>query len=280
MRITSNAGPTPIELEVNDSGGEGRPVVLIHGWPLSAGAWAHQVGPLTDAGHRVVSYDRRGFGASDKPPAGYEYNTMAGDLDAIMNELDLTDAVVVGFSMGGGEVARYVGSFGAERLSGAVFASAVPPYLLKSDDNPDGGLAAEDVEGMKSGLSGDRDGFYSQFAENFYSADGEVKVDQAELDTWRELAGPGSTDAALACIDAFSLTDFREDLTKFDMPVLVVHGTADAIVPIEVSGNRTAEAIPSSTLVLIEGGPHGITASHVEAFNTALLDFLSGLPEG
>lgn len=276
--VTSHADPSaPVELNVNDSGGDGRPVVLIHGWPLSAESWANQVPALLDAGHRVVSYDRRGFGASDKPNGGYDYATMAGDLAAIIDELDLSDAVIVGFSMGGGEVARYIGRFGTEKLAGAVFASAVPPFLLRTDDNPQGGLASSDVDEMKAGLESDREGFFEQFSQNFYTADGDLKVEQTDIEEWRRMAAPADTDAALACIDAFARTDFREDLTKIDIPTLVVHGTADGIVPFEVSGSRTHELLTDSTLVTIDGGPHGINVSHPDEFNAALLEFLAAL---
>lgn len=276
--ITSHADPsTPVELNVNDSGGDGRPVVLIHGWPLSAESWANQVPALRDAGYRVVSYDRRGFGASDKPNGGYDYDTMAGDLAAVIDDLDLQRAALVGFSMGGGEVARYIGRFGTSRLAAAVFASAVPPFLLTTDDNPDGGLADSDVKGMKSGLSDDRDGFYEQFSRAFYTADDDLKVDESDVEEWCRLAEPGATNAALACIDAFSRTDFRADLTRVDVPTLVLHGASDAIVPFEVSGQRTDQIVSDSTLVTIEHGPHGINVSHPREFNSALLEFLDSL---
>lgn len=276
--VTSHADPSaPVELNVTDSGGDGRPVVLIHGWPLSAESWANQVLALRDAGHRVVSYDRRGFGASDKPNGGYDYETMAGDLAAIIDELELSDAVIVGFSMGGGEVARYIGRFGTEKLAGAVFASAVPPFLLNTEDNPQGGLSDSDVDEMKAAFENDRDGFYEQFSQDFYTADGDLKVQQSDLEEWRRIAAPGDTGAALACIDAFARTDFREDLTKIDVPTLVVHGTSDAIVPFDVSGSRTDEMLSDSTLVTIDGGPHGVNVSHAEEFNSALLGFLATL---
>ena len=276
-KIRSNAGPTPVGIETYDSGGEGRPVVLIHGWPLSGHAWRPQKTVLEDAGYRVVAFDRRGFGESDQPEDGYDYDTMAGDVKAIVDELGLDGAVLVGFSMGGGEVARYVGRYGTSGLAGVVFASAIPPYLLKTDDNPDGGLSDDDVEEMKTGLADDRDGFLAGFAEDFYTADGELKVDGDVVETWRTLASDASTTAALECIDAFSRTDLRDDLRAIDVPTLVIHGAGDQIVPIAVSGERTAEMVEGARLHVVEGGPHGINDSHTEEFNRVLLDFLGGL---
>lgn len=276
-RIKSHAGPTPIEIETYDSGGDGRPVVLIHGWPLSGHAWKPQKPVLENAGYRVVAFDRRGFGDSEKPGEGYDYDTMAGDLKAIVDDLGLRDAVLVGFSMGGGEVARYVGRYGDSALAGVVFASAVPPFLQKTDDNPDGGLEDSDIDGMKQGLSDDRDAFFTDFSENFYTAGDELKVDRDVVDNWRTLAAPASTQAALDCIDAFSRTDFRDDLAQITVPTLVIHGDSDGIVPIDVSGKRTAELVDGAELVIVEDGPHGINDSHTEKFNDALLSFLRKL---
>lgn len=272
--ITSHAGSSAVRLETYDSGGDGRAVVLIHGWPLSGHAWRPQKAVLEDAGYRVVAFDRRGFGASDKPSDGYDYDTMAGDVKAIVDALELDAPVLVGFSMGGGEVARYVGRYGTGGLGGLVFAAAVPPFLLKTDDNPDGGLSEDDIAGMKDGLSNDREGFFDTFSTNFYTAGDTLKVDRSAVDNWRELASDCSTEAALACIDAFSRTDFRDDLSKIDIPTLIIHGDGDGIVPIDVSGKRTAAQVADAQLVTIPGGPHGINDSHTDAFNEALLGFL------
>ncbi|WP_420453126.1 alpha/beta fold hydrolase [Ilumatobacter sp.] len=277
MKIQSSAGTSPVGIETYDSGGDGRPVVLIHGWPLSGHAWRPQKDVLEQAGYRVIAFDRRGFGDSDKPGEGYDYDTMTADVKAIVDELSLSDAVLVGFSMGGGEVARYVGRYGTGGLSGVVFASAVPPFLLKTDDNPDGGLGDADVQEMKDGLSSDRDGFFSEFSENFFTADGELRVDGGTVENWRALASDASTEAALECIDAFARTDFRDDLAKVDVPTLVIHGAGDEIVPIDVSGKRTAEMVDGATLHVVEGGPHGINDSHTEEFNRVLLEFLGSL---
>lgn len=232
---------------------------------------------LENAGYRVIAYDRRGFGASDKPDDGYDYNTMAGDVKAIIDDLGVDDAVLVGFSMGGGEVARYVGNHGTAGLAGVVFASAVPPYLLKEDSNPDGGLQDADITGMKDGLASDRDGFLADFSKNFYTASGELTVGDDVVENWRTLAADCSTTAALGCIDAFARTDFRGDLAKIDIPTLVIHGDSDPIVPIGVSGERTANVVTGAEMVIIAGGPHGIIDSHTDEFNTALLDFLAKL---
>ena len=277
MKIRSDAGPTAVDLETYDSQGDGRPVLLIHGWPLSGHAWRPQKDELESAGYRVIAYDRRGFGDSDKPDDGYDYDTMAGDTKAIVDHLGLQNVVLVGFSMGGGEVARYVGRFGTDSLSGVVFASAVPPFLMKTDDNPDGGLGDADIEGMKKGLADDRSGFFETFSENFFTANGELRVDQSVVDDWRTLAADASTKAALDCIDAFARTDFRTDLDAIDVPTLVIHGLGDETVPFPVSGQRTATVVQGADLVTIENGPHGINDSHTAEFNQALLGFLGGL---
>ncbi len=276
-RITSNAGTTPVELETYDSGGDGRPVVLIHGWPLSGHAWRPQKPALEDAGYRVIAFDRRGFGESDQPADGYDYDTMAGDVKAIIDELGVTDAVLVGFSMGGGEVARYVANHGTSNISAVVFASSVPPYLMKVEGNPEGGLTEDAVKEMKDGLASDRDAFFSDFSKNFYTANDQLKVSDDVVENWRKLASDCSSKAAIDCIDAFARTDFRNDLAKVDVPTLVIHGDGDAIVPIGVSGERTAEMVDGAEFVVIEGGPHGITDSHTDEFNSALLEFLAKL---
>ncbi|WP_148614453.1 alpha/beta fold hydrolase [Nocardioides rubriscoriae] len=269
--ITSNG----ITLHYTDTGGEGRPVVLIHGWPLSGRSWADQEGALVDAGYRAIAYDRRGFGDSDKPESGYDYDTLAADLAGLLDGLDLSDVTLVGFSMGGGEVARYLGTYGDERVHSAVLAAAVPPYLLKTDDNPDGGLGDGDVQGMIDGVTTDREGFLEQFTTGFYSVDGAVVVDDQQFQEALALEAQ-AVDAGLAgCIAAFGRTDFRADLAKIAVPTLVIHGDSDATVPFEVSGKRSAEAIEGSTLVVVKDAPHGLNVSHKVEFNTALLEFLA-----
>ena len=264
----------PIELHYEDYGA-GKPVVLIHGWPLSGRSWENQVPALVEAGRRVISYDRRGFGSSSQPWGGYDYDTFAADLKALMEHLDLREATLVGFSMGGGEVVRYLGKYGSERVAKAVLAAAVPPYLFKSADNPEGGLDDAAIAGFQAGVTGDRLAFLDQFTTNFFSAGGELKVSQAQREYARDIAAFASPKGTLDCITAFGRTDFRGDVAKVTVPTLVIHGDSDAIVPFEVSGKRSAAAIAGSELVVIEGGPHGINASHAQKFNSALLAFLA-----
>ncbi len=268
----SDAAPRP-RLHVDDSG-SGRPVVLIHGWPLSAEAWASQAGALRDAGYRVVAYDRRGFGRSEKPEDGYDYDTLADDLARLMEERDLRDATLVGFSMGGGEVARYIARHGEARLRSVVFAAAVPPYLLNTPDNPDGPLPPEQAARIEAGLKADRAAFFDQFTRDFFSANGELKVSEAQRQDAIRLCLQSGEAAALGCMQAWATTDFRRDLAAVTVPTLVLHGDADATVPLEGSGQRTHAAIPHSQLRVLAGAPHGCNVSHRDAFNQALLDFL------
>jgi pimeloyl-ACP methyl ester carboxylesterase len=264
-----------VSLHVEDSGGAGRPVVLIHGWPLSSASWSDLTPALVDAGYRVVAYDRRGFGQSDQPgeASGYDYDTLTSDLDAIMRELDLRDATLVGFSMGGGEVARYVGTHGTDRVRSVVFAAAIPPCLLKDDDHPDGGLDLDTVAQMQQQLRADREGFLQGFLTNFFSVDGTLKVTDEQLREALRLAAQADVHAAAECIRSW-VTDFTGDLAKVSVPALVIHGDSDAIVPFEVSGQRTHDAIPGSELRVLAAGPHGINTSHTEEFNEAVIDFL------
>jgi len=269
-------GSAAVELHYEDVG-SGRPVVLIHGWPLSGRSWESQVPALVDAGYRVITYDRRGFGASSQPWDGYDYDTFAADLDALLQHLDVTDATLVGFSMGGGEVVRYIGRYGTSRVSRAVLAAAVPPYLYKSDDNPDGGLDDATLEQFQGGVRGDRPAFLAGFVEGFFTAGDRTDLVSDQLKEYsRQIAYFASPKGTLDCISAFGRTDFRDDVAKVDVPTLVIHGDSDAIVPFEVSGRRSHELIAGSRLHVVEGGPHGINASHAEEFNRVLLDFLGG----
>ncbi len=263
-----------VELHYQDYG-SGKPVVLIHGWPLSARAWEPQVAAIVDAGFRVIAYDRRGFGQSSQPWTGYDYDTFAADLDALMSMLDLREATLVGFSMGGGEVARYLGTYGAGRVAKAVFAGAVTPYMYKSADNPEG--VRDDVTIAKSeqGVKDDRLAFLDEFSKKFFTAGGKLAVSEQQRQYLCSIAAFASPKATLDCIGAFGRTDFRADLAKIKVPSLVIHGDADAIVPFEVSGARTHKALAGSRLHVIKGGPHGMNASHAAEFNAQLIDFLN-----
>jgi non-heme chloroperoxidase len=262
------------KVHVDDTGGPGRPVVLIHGWPLNGESWAPQVPALTEAGYRVVRYDRRGFGRSDKPMTGYGYNTLADDLDGVLTELDLGDVTLVGFSMGGGEVARYITRHGEDRLHSVVFAAAVTPYMLQGDGNPDGPLTKQQAAEMTRDLTKDQDAFYDQFTTQFFSVNGELKVSEQERRNAIAQAEQADKKAALACMTSFGTTDFRDDLPNVTVPTLVVHGDGDGTVPFEGSGRRTHEAVKQSELVLVPDAPHGLNVSHAAEFNRGLTEFL------
>ena len=262
-----------IELHYEDHGA-GKPVVLIHGWPLSGRSWEKQVPALLEAGHRVITYDRRGFGDSSKPSFGYDYDTFAEDLHSLMTELDLREATLVGFSMGGGEVARYIGTYGTERVSKAVFMAAVPPYLLKTADNPTG-VDAGVFEGIKKAIAADRPAFLSKFLADFYSVDAlrgtRISDDVIRL-SWNIAAG-ASPKGTLDCVSAW-VTDFRNDLQRIDVPTLVVHGDDDRILPLDATGTPTQQAVKGSRLVVVQGGPHGLNWTHAEEVNRELLQFV------
>ena len=264
---------TPIELYYEDHG-SGKPVVLIHGWPLSGASWEKQVAALLAGGHRVITYDRRGFGRSSQPSIGYEYDTFAEDLNKLLTTLDLRDVALVGFSMGGGEVARYLGANGSDRVRQAVFISSVPPFLLKTADNPSGVEGAV-FDGIKQAIVADRPAFLSAFLNNFYNVDelrGKRISDEAVRQSWNVAVG-ASAKGSLDCVTAW-YTDFRKDLPKIDVPTLVIHGDADRIVPIAASGELTAKAVKGARKVVIQGGPHGLTWTHADQVNKELLAFL------
>ncbi len=263
----------PIDLHFEDYG-TGKPVVLIHGWPLSARSWENQVPALIKAGYRVITYDRRGFGDSSQPWKGYDYDTLAADLNALLEHLDLTEATLVGFSMGGGEVVRYIATYGTARIAKAVLASAVPPYLYKAADNPDGALDDATIAAFNAGVEGDRIAFLDTFTTNFFTAGKDFKVSEAQRQYALQIASFASPKGTLDCISAFGKTDFRPDVAKVAVPTLVIHGDLDGIVPFEASGKLSAEAISGSELVVIKGGPHGVNASHPKEFNAALIGFL------
>ena len=262
-----------IELYYEDHG-TGKPVVLIHGYPLSGASWEKQLPVLLDAGYRVITYDRRGFGRSSKPTSGYNYDTFAQDLHRLVGQLELHDFALVGFSMGGGEVARYMGRYGSKDVSKAVFISSVPPYLLKAPDNPEG-VDKSAFDGIQSAIKADRYAFFTEFFKNFYNTDqflGKRVSEQAVQSSWNIAAGASAT-ASLACVPTW-YEDFRNDLARVQVPTLVIHGDADRIVPFASSGQRTAKMIPGARLVVVSGGPHFISWTHVDEVNAALLSFL------
>jgi len=264
---------TNIDLYYEDHG-SGKPVVLIHGWPLSGASWEKQLPALLDAGYRVITYDRRGFGKSGRPTTGYNYDTLAADLNKLMTRLDLCEATLIGFSMGGGEVARYLGAYGSERVSKAVFMAAIPPFLLKTADNPDG-VDGSVFDGIKQAIAADRPASIATFLANFYNADvlaGKRISDEAIRQSWN-IAADASPTATLACVSAW-LTDFREDLKRIDVPTLVVHGDADRILPLAATGQRTPGYVKGSRLLVISGAPHGLNWTHAEQVNRDLLEFL------
>jgi pimeloyl-ACP methyl ester carboxylesterase len=271
------SGDAPVTLHYTDSGGEGRPVVLIHGWPLSGASWARTTPALAEAGYRVVAYDRRGFGRSSQPADGYDYDTLASDLNELLVELDLTDAVLVGFSMGGGEVARYLGTYGEDRVAGAVLAAAITPALGITDANPDGAMPQEAFDGLADQCAADRTGFCDGFMHTFFSsAEGGLKVAEADVRDALAIAAQGSDVALPACIRIWS-TDFSDDLRSVGVPVLVIHGDGDQNVPFAKSAARVQGSVPHAQLHVVADGPHGINVSHSGEFNGVLLEFLATL---
>ena len=256
--------------------GSGKPVVLIHGWPLSGASWEKQTAALLAAGYRVITYDRRGFGRSTQPSTGYDYDTFASDLNKILTKLDLHDVTLVGFSMGGGEVARYVGTYGSERVSKAVFIGAVPPYLQKADDNPEG-VDVSVFQGIQQGLIADRPAFLAGFLKDFFNFDvlGGVSISDQVLQYSWSVAVAASPKGTVDCVAAWG-TDFRKDLARFTIPTLVIHGDSDRIVPLGISGAKTQLAIKDAKLVVVKDAPHGLTWTHADQVNAALLEFLAG----
>ena len=265
---------TSIHLYYEDHG-SGQPVVLIHGYPLSSSSWEKQIPVLLDAGHRVIAYDRRGFGKSSQPTTGYNYDTFAEDLHKIVTHLKLKHFALVGFSMGGGEVARYIGKYGSKDVSKAVIIGGVPPYLLKAEDNPEG-VDGSVFEGIQKAVAADRYAFFTEFFKNFYNTDvnlGKRVSEQAVQASWN-VAAIASATASLACVPTWH-EDFRQDVAKIDVPTLVIHGDADRIVPFAAAGQRTAKLIKEAELVVIKDGPHNVAWTHADEVNSALRQFLA-----
>jgi non-heme chloroperoxidase len=274
---TENEAPIKIHYEDH---GRGQPVVLIHGYPLNGNSWERQERQLLAANYRVISYDRRGFGQSSQPTDGYDYDTFAADLNALLEHLDLQDVVLGGFSMGSGEVTRYLGNYGSARVSKAALFGTIPPFLLKTEDNPEG-VDRQVFEDIKAAIVKDRYAFFKDFLDNFYNVD-ELAPDRISDQAWQasfNVAAGASPYASYACVDTW-LTDFRDDLPKIDVPTLVVHGTADRTLPIAATADRLPDLIEDVRLVRVENGPHNIGWTHPDEVNAALLGFIAtGEPE-
>jgi non-heme chloroperoxidase len=264
-----------INLHYTDRG-TGQPVVLIHGYPLDGASWEKQEERLLDAGYRVITYDRRGFGASSKPSTGYDYDTFADDLDKVLTTLDLNDTVLVGFSMGTGEVARYLAKHGSGRVAKAVFLASLEPYLIKTAGNPTG-LDQSVFDGIQATAKSDRYAWFTQFFQNFYNLDenlGSRIGEEALRNSWNVAAGAGAR-ASWAVVPTWG-TDFRADIDKVDVPALIVHGTADRILPIEATGREFTKRLPNARYVEIEGAPHGMLWTHADEVSDLLVEFLAG----
>lgn len=271
--VSSAAGKEKINIYYEDLG-EGKPVVFIHGWPLSGSMWEYQLTQLTQKGLRCIAYDRRGFGKSDRPFSGYDYVTMAADLKALLDDLDLHEVTLVGFSMGGGEIAKYFSEYGGERVAKVVLVSSVAPYLLKTGDNPEG-VPREGIEEILAALANDRPSFLEGFNKNFY---GVSLLKHPVSDTFLNVATNKAMDASpiasIECAKSFSFTDFRADMKTINVPALVIHGDADAIVPIKATGDLAAKMIAGAKYIVYEGAPHGLWFTHKEKLNEDLLAFI------
>jgi non-heme chloroperoxidase len=269
---TENSAPIQIYYEDH---GSGQPVVLIHGYPLDESSWEKQTVILLEAGKRVITYDRRCFGKSDRPTSGHDYDTYAADLSALVSALDLQDAVLIGFSMGTGEVARYISRYGSHRVAKAVFLASLQPFMLKTDETPDG-VPQEVFDDLLKAAKADRYAFFTTFFQNFYNTDENLgtRISEEALKASWDLATNASAYASIWAQPTW-YTDFRADVEKIDVPALIMHGTGDRIVPIEPTGRAFAKMLPSATYIEIEGAPHGMLWTHAEEINKALLDFLT-----
>jgi pimeloyl-ACP methyl ester carboxylesterase len=262
-----------VQLYVKDWG-EGRPVVMLHGWPLTSDTFDDLAMAVADAGMRAIAYDRRGFGRSDQPWSGYDYNTLTDDLASVIDQTSATDATLLGFSMGGGEVARYMSRYQGRNVRQAILVASIVPYMLKTSNNPDG-VEQKTFDTIAQGIRDDRARFWSQFFPDFYGvglASGPVSEDV--LDWSCQMSMQASLKSTLACAESFASTDFRPDLSSFTVPTLVIHGTSDKIVPIDTSARKAAAGIATSTLIEYDGGPHGLLASHKQELVRDVLKFL------
>ena len=264
---------TPIDIYYEDVG-SGDPVVLIHGWPLNGASWEKQIAALLAAGKRVITYDRRGFGQSSKPSTGYDYDTFAADLDVLLTKLDVGGATLVGFSMGTGEVVRYLGKCGSARVSKAVLIGVIPPFLLKTGDNPEG-VDRSVFDGIEQNIKDDRPAFLLQFLKNFYNWDklGGTKVSEQVLNANWNVAIGASPKGTLDCVSSW-LEDFRADVARIDVPTLILHGDADQILPIDNTARRLPDLIAGSRLIELKDGPHGVLWTHADEVNKHLIDFI------
>ncbi|MGB7394964.1 MAG: alpha/beta hydrolase [Pricia sp.] len=271
--ITNKKAKQPVDIFYEDYG-SGQPVILIHGWPLSRKSWEQQVWKIVEEGYRCISYDRRGFGISSQPWDEYDYSALAGDLNALIEELDLKDAVIVGFSMGGGEVVRYLTDYGADRISKAALISSIIPLVKKKDDNPDG-VPEKALNDIKVSLQKDRVGFLKEFGKGFYNyEDNKDRVSEAQLDYDFIIASHASPRATIQTALAWMDTDFRPELKNVTVPTLIVHGDADETVPKATSADQAAEGIADNTYEVISGAPHGLNITHADQLNKLLISFL------
>jgi non-heme chloroperoxidase len=264
---------TSIDLYYEDHG-SGSPVVLIHGWPLSGASWEKQTNALLAAGHRVITYDRRGFGRSSKTGVGYNYDTFASDLDKVLKKLDLKKAALVGFSMGSGEVTRYLAKYGTKRIRKAVLIGTLGPYLVKAADNREG-VDAKVFDDIKAALRNDRPAFLMEFLKNFYNYDvtgGTLVTERVLEDNWNVAVG-ASAIGTVACVDCW-IEDFRKNLPKNTVPTLILHGDADRILPPDATSRRQAKQIKNVKYVELPGGPHGVLWTHADQINAELVKFL------
>lgn len=276
MPTLTTTGDAPVVLHYTDTGGSGRPIVLVHGWPLTGESFKANEAALVGAGMRVITYDRRGFGRSDKPATGYHYDRLASDLHDLVTHLGLHDAVLLGFSMGGGEVLRYCSTYGTDDVAAVVLSGSIAPALAQGEDNPDGAMPFSAFQEMSAACEADHTGFLDQFITNFYSTGDGLVVGEEVRQVALALALQSDPGAAAECILIWA-TDLRDDCARVDVPTLLIHGDGDQCVPLAASSSRTAEIIPGANLHVVKGGPHGANVSHQDEWERALIDFVNAL---